>query len=86
MKKKVWGCGLDYSGWGQGELVDSCEYSNELLDSISGEFRNYLRILIPSQEGSCSMELVHVGFLTTENFIWLLNYAQHLFESIFNYE
>jgi hypothetical protein len=36
-------CGLDSSGSGQGPVVGSCDYSNEISGSIKrGEFRDQL--------------------------------------------
>jgi hypothetical protein len=40
-------------------VVSSCEHDNELSGSIKcSEFLDYLSVLLASQEGLCSMELV----------------------------
>jgi hypothetical protein len=40
-------------------VVGSCEHGNEPSCSIKcGEFLDYLSVLLASQEGLCSMELV----------------------------
>jgi hypothetical protein len=40
-------------------VVGSCEHGNEPSGSIKcGEFLDYLSVLLASQEGLCSMELV----------------------------
>jgi hypothetical protein len=46
-------------GSGQGLVVGSCEHGNEPLGSIEcGVFIDWLSLLLASQEGLCSMELV----------------------------
>jgi hypothetical protein len=44
------GCELDSCGSGQGRVACSCVHSNEFIDSLS--------ILLASQVGLCSMELL----------------------------
>jgi hypothetical protein len=40
----MWGCGLDLSGLGKGQVVDVCECGNETSSSIKcGEFLDQLR-------------------------------------------
>jgi hypothetical protein len=56
----VWGCGLDSFGSGQGQVTGSCEHGNEPSGSIKcGKFLDQLSVLLASQEGLCSMELVN---------------------------
>jgi hypothetical protein len=41
-------------------VASSCEHGDELSGSIKcGEFPDYLSVLVDSQEGLCSMELVN---------------------------
>jgi hypothetical protein len=56
---RVGGCGLDSSGTGQGPMAGSCEHVNKPFGSIKGgEFLNLLNVLLASQEGLCSTELI----------------------------
>jgi hypothetical protein len=58
------GCGLDSSGSGYGLVTGSCEHGNKYLDSIKcGVFLEKLSVLLASQEGLCSMELVSLFYI-----------------------
>jgi hypothetical protein len=48
-------------------VAGSCENGNEPSGSIKcGEFLDYLSVLLASQEGLCSMELVSYNFSVFE--------------------
>jgi hypothetical protein len=54
-----WGRGLHWSGSVQGQVVDVCKCGNEFSDFIKcGEFRDWTRTWIASQEGIFFMEFV----------------------------
>jgi hypothetical protein len=56
-----WGCGLDSFGSGQRQVTSSCEHGNKPSISIKcGDSLDKLSVLLASQEGLCSIELVSI--------------------------
>ena len=59
----MWGCGLDLSGSGQGQVAGTCEYGNEPSGSIKcGEFLDWLKTgqLLKKDCAACMFVCVYV--------------------------